>query len=132
VLVVLDSSIALFDPPIRVTEEFAMLDVISGGQLVSGLSGRVLASAFFAEADTVIETPRAQAVVPDLAHPKAQGQRPDDLEERLKFGDALNRPVAQDAAVHKLFMEVLHLLEPPSALRETGVVERVNTLAAQA
>jgi 2-polyprenyl-6-methoxyphenol hydroxylase-like FAD-dependent oxidoreductase len=90
-----------------------------------------LASAFFAEADTVIETPWAQAVVPDLAHPKAQGQRPEDLEERLKFGDALNRLAAQDAAVHKLFMEVLHLLKPPSALREPGLVERVNTLAAQ-
>ncbi|HXO92108.1 MAG TPA: LLM class flavin-dependent oxidoreductase, partial [Stellaceae bacterium] len=31
-LVVLGSSIALYDPPIRVAEEFAMLDVISGGR----------------------------------------------------------------------------------------------------
>ena len=35
-LVVLGSSIALYDPPIRVAEEFAMLDVISGGRLVAG------------------------------------------------------------------------------------------------
>jgi alkanesulfonate monooxygenase SsuD/methylene tetrahydromethanopterin reductase-like flavin-dependent oxidoreductase (luciferase family) len=33
---VLGSSIALYDPPIRVAEEFAMLDVISGGRLVAG------------------------------------------------------------------------------------------------
>jgi 2-polyprenyl-6-methoxyphenol hydroxylase-like FAD-dependent oxidoreductase len=91
-----------------------------------------LASAFFAEAATIIETPWAQAVVPDLAHPKAQGQRPEDLEERLQFGEALNRLAAQDAAVHKLFMEVLHLLKPPSALRDPGLVERVKALAAQA
>jgi alkanesulfonate monooxygenase SsuD/methylene tetrahydromethanopterin reductase-like flavin-dependent oxidoreductase (luciferase family) len=35
-LVVLGSSIALYDPPLRVAEEFAMLDVISGGRLVAG------------------------------------------------------------------------------------------------
>jgi alkanesulfonate monooxygenase SsuD/methylene tetrahydromethanopterin reductase-like flavin-dependent oxidoreductase (luciferase family) len=35
-LVVLGSSIALYKPPIRVAEEFAMLDVISGGRLVAG------------------------------------------------------------------------------------------------
>ena len=35
-LVVLGSSIALYEPPIRVAEEFAMLDVISGGRLVAG------------------------------------------------------------------------------------------------
>ena len=35
-LVVLGSSIALYNPPIRVAEEFAMLDCISGGRLVAG------------------------------------------------------------------------------------------------
>jgi alkanesulfonate monooxygenase SsuD/methylene tetrahydromethanopterin reductase-like flavin-dependent oxidoreductase (luciferase family) len=35
-LVVLGNSIALYDPPIRVAEEMAMLDVISGGRLVAG------------------------------------------------------------------------------------------------
>jgi alkanesulfonate monooxygenase SsuD/methylene tetrahydromethanopterin reductase-like flavin-dependent oxidoreductase (luciferase family) len=35
-LVVLGNSVALYDPPIRVAEEMAMLDVLSGGRLVSG------------------------------------------------------------------------------------------------
>ena len=35
-LVMLGNSIALYNPPIRVAEEFAMLDVISGGRLVAG------------------------------------------------------------------------------------------------
>ncbi|MEQ9042878.1 MAG: LLM class flavin-dependent oxidoreductase [Sneathiellaceae bacterium] len=35
-LVVLGKSIALYNPPIRVAEEFAMLDVLSGGRLVAG------------------------------------------------------------------------------------------------
>src|SRR6476619_2044507 len=33
---VIGNSLALYNPPIRVAEEFAMLDVISGGRLVAG------------------------------------------------------------------------------------------------
>ena len=36
-LIVLGSSIALYNPPLRAAEEFAMLDCISGGRLVAGL-----------------------------------------------------------------------------------------------
>ena len=35
-MVVLGNSIALYNPPVRVAEEFAMLDCISGGRLVAG------------------------------------------------------------------------------------------------
>jgi len=35
-LVVLGNSLALYNPPIRVAEEFAMLDVLSGGRLIAG------------------------------------------------------------------------------------------------
>ena len=35
-LIVLGSSIALYNPPLRAAEEFAMLDCISGGRLVAG------------------------------------------------------------------------------------------------
>jgi alkanesulfonate monooxygenase SsuD/methylene tetrahydromethanopterin reductase-like flavin-dependent oxidoreductase (luciferase family) len=35
-LVDLGNSIALYNPPLRVTEEFAMLDVLSGGRLIGG------------------------------------------------------------------------------------------------
>ena len=41
-LVVLGNSIALYNPPVRVAEEFAMLDCISGGRLVAGFPGRHL------------------------------------------------------------------------------------------
>src|ERR671934_980313 len=33
-LVVMGNSIALYNPPVRVAEEFAMLDVLSGGRLI--------------------------------------------------------------------------------------------------
>jgi 2-polyprenyl-6-methoxyphenol hydroxylase-like FAD-dependent oxidoreductase len=91
-----------------------------------------LAEAFFADAATLIETPWALAAVPDLAHPRTEGHRPEDLQQRLEFGAGLNRLAAQDAAVHKLLVEVLHLLKPQSVLRDPEIVERVKALPAQA
>ena len=35
-IVVMGNSVALYNPPTRVAEEMAMLDVLSGGRLVSG------------------------------------------------------------------------------------------------
>ncbi len=35
-IVVMGNSVALYNPPVRVAEEFAMLDVLSGGRLVAG------------------------------------------------------------------------------------------------
>src|SRR5215211_3995824 len=35
-IIVMGNSLALYNPPIRVAEEFAMLDCISGGRLVAG------------------------------------------------------------------------------------------------
>jgi 2-polyprenyl-6-methoxyphenol hydroxylase-like FAD-dependent oxidoreductase len=89
-----------------------------------------LASAFFPEAATMIDTPWALAAVPDLAHPKAQGDRPEDLEQRLQYSEGLNRLAAEDGDVHKLLMEVLHLLKPQTVLRDPEIVERVRALPA--
>jgi 2-polyprenyl-6-methoxyphenol hydroxylase-like FAD-dependent oxidoreductase len=90
-----------------------------------------LASAFFAEAAELIETPWALAAVPDLAHPRTTGRRLDDLQQNLEFGEALNRLAAEDPSVHKLLYEVLHLLKPQSVFRDPELVERVRALAAR-
>ncbi|MDA1297912.1 MAG: LLM class flavin-dependent oxidoreductase, partial [Chloroflexi bacterium] len=46
-IVVMGNFIALYDPPIRVAEEFAMLDCISGGRLVAGFPvGSAMDTAF--------------------------------------------------------------------------------------
>src|ERR1700761_2156416 len=72
-----------------------------------------LASTFFAEVQTLIETPWSVAML-DFAFPDTRGQRPADLEARLKFGIALTRLAAEDPAVHKLTAEVQNLLRPRS------------------
>jgi hypothetical protein len=102
----------------------------SRGKETDPLDG--LAPAFFAEAETLIETPWALAAIPDYAVPETEGDRPDDLEQTLEFGAGLVQLAATDAAVHKLWTEVLHLLKPQSVLRDPEIVERVKALAAQA
>jgi alkanesulfonate monooxygenase SsuD/methylene tetrahydromethanopterin reductase-like flavin-dependent oxidoreductase (luciferase family) len=65
-LVVLGNSVALYDPPTRVAEEMAMIDVISGGRLVAGFP---------------VGTPM------DTAY--AMGQNPATLREKYREGVGL-------------------------------------------
>jgi 2-polyprenyl-6-methoxyphenol hydroxylase-like FAD-dependent oxidoreductase len=104
-----------------------LLGADDGGDPLAGL-----APAFFAEAAKLIETPWSQAAIPDFALPQTSGDRPPDFERRVKFGGALQRLAVDDPAVHKLTMEVRHLLKPASALREPELVARVQALMAEA
>src|SRR4029078_8191214 len=83
-----------------------------------------LGPAFFAEVQTLIETPWSVASL-DFVFPDTRGQRPADFETTLKFGIALTRLAAEDPAVHRLTMEVQHLLKPRSVYRDPTLVQRV-------
>jgi 2-polyprenyl-6-methoxyphenol hydroxylase-like FAD-dependent oxidoreductase len=91
-----------------------------------------VAPAFFTQSATLIETPWALAATPDLAHPKTVGERPEDLDQALEFTEGLVRLAAEDLAVHKLLLEVFHLLKPQDVLCEPDLVERVKAVVAQA
>jgi 2-polyprenyl-6-methoxyphenol hydroxylase-like FAD-dependent oxidoreductase len=90
-----------------------------------------LAPTFFAEMQTLIETPWSVAML-DFAFPETRGQRPTDFETTLKFGIALTRLAAEDPAVHKLTLEVQHLLKPRSAYRDPALMQRVLEKMAEA
>jgi hypothetical protein len=83
-----------------------------------------LGPAFFAEVQTLIETPWSVAIL-DFVFPDTRGQRPADFETTLKFGIALTRLAAEDPAVHKLALEVQHLVKPRSVYRDPALVQRV-------
>jgi hypothetical protein len=89
-----------------------------------------LAPAFFAEVQTLIETPWGVATL-DFVFPETRGQRPADFETALKFSIALTRLAAEDPAVHKLTAEVQHLLRPRSAYRDPTLVQRVIAIMAE-
>jgi hypothetical protein len=46
----------------------------------------------------------------------------------MQYGIALTRLAAEDAAIHKLTVEVANLLKPQSALREPELAKRVMAL----
>jgi 2-polyprenyl-6-methoxyphenol hydroxylase-like FAD-dependent oxidoreductase len=89
-----------------------------------------LASTFFKEMQSLIETPWSVAML-DFVFPETRGQRPADFEMTLKFGLA-NRLAAEDPAVHKLTLEVQHLLKPRSVYRDPDLVRRVFAKMAEA
>lgn len=91
-----------------------------------------LAGTFFSEAGKIIDTPWSAAAVPDFIDPRTEGQRPADFEDTLKFFAALLKLAAQDAAVHKLFIEVQALLKPRSAYRDPELVRRIKTVMGEA
>ncbi|MFY9954892.1 NAD(P)/FAD-dependent oxidoreductase [Bradyrhizobium sp.] len=90
-----------------------------------------LAPTFFAEVQTLIETPWSVAAL-DFAFPETRGQRPADFETTLKFGIALTKLAAEDPAVHKLTAEVQNLLKPRSVYRDPALVQRVFAKMAEA
>ena len=83
-----------------------------------------LASTFFKEMQSLIETPWSVAML-DFIFPETRGQRPADFELTLKFGIALTRLAAEDPAVHRLTLEVQHLLKPRSVYRDPTLMQRV-------
>jgi len=89
-----------------------------------------LATAFLGQADALIETPWAQAAIPDFIHPDTRGARPADLEQTLKFGLALTKLMERDPAVHKLAAEVQNLLKPRSVYFEPELMQRVMAVMA--
>ena len=90
-----------------------------------------LAPTFFTEMQTLIETPWSVAML-DFAFPETRGQRPADFETTLKFGIALTRLAAEDPAIHRLTVEVQHLLKPRSVYRDPTLMQRVLAKMAEA
>lgn len=85
-----------------------------------------LALAFFSESLPLIEAPWSMSAVPDLAFSATRGERPEDFESELKYRGALTRIAMRDAAIHRLLMEVQHLLKPPSVLKDPAIDQLVQ------
>jgi 2-polyprenyl-6-methoxyphenol hydroxylase-like FAD-dependent oxidoreductase len=89
-----------------------------------------LAEAFLTEIQPLLETPWSHAMS-DLAYPETRGERPPDLEQKLKYGRALLQLAAVDPEVDRTLSEVRALLKPFSALRELKLARRVEALLAE-
>jgi hypothetical protein len=89
-----------------------------------------LAEAYLQEIQPLLETPWSHAMS-DLAYPETRGERPPDLEQKLRYGRALLQLAAIDPEVDRILSEVRGLLKPFSALREPKLARRVEALLAE-
>jgi len=89
----------------------------------AALSG--LTEAYFAALGPILETPWAMAAVPDFIFPQTTGERPADFARVLRMGFAMQRLAARRPDVHKLVIEVQHLLKPRSAYRTPLLMARL-------
>jgi 2-polyprenyl-6-methoxyphenol hydroxylase-like FAD-dependent oxidoreductase len=87
---------------------------------------------FLAEAETLIDTPWTLSALPDFAHPQTRGERPAGLEGDLGLLAGLNRLAGHDPEVHRLLLEVHHLLKPHQALRTPELARRARAEMAAA
>jgi 2-polyprenyl-6-methoxyphenol hydroxylase-like FAD-dependent oxidoreductase len=107
-------------------QEANILHRLLSANAVKGNPLTTLAQTFLAEAEAMIEQPWAMSAIPDFIYPQTRGQRPDDLEDRLKSQFALTRIANRDPYVFELLSEVRHLLRPLAALDEPELVRRVE------
>ncbi len=84
-----------------------------------------LAPTFFAEVNTLLDTPWVMAAIPDFIFPAAVGQRQSDLQRNLKFAAALTRLAARKPDVHKLMVEVQNLVKPRRVYRRPMFMARI-------
>ena len=135
-LVPIADSLCRFNPVFGQGMSVAAQEAVGLGRLLEALRGNPdplagLAESFLSEIQPLLESPWAVAVG-DFVYPQTRGERPPDLARRFQYGVGLTRLMFEDPAVHKLGVEVMHLLKPHGLLRNPELVGRVNALMAAA
>jgi 2-polyprenyl-6-methoxyphenol hydroxylase-like FAD-dependent oxidoreductase len=91
-----------------------------------------LERAFYIRALPSVAAAWSLSAAPDFIDPRTRGERPDDLEDSLRFRAGLLRLAAADSDVHKLYLGVRNLIEPASKLRDPDLVRRIQAEMADA
>jgi len=107
---------------------------LSAGQaraLRSALTGGLdrLAPRYFDGSESLNQVGWSVMETRDLEHASTVGERPADLESRWEMGAAIRKLAETDAEVHRLSVNVTHLLDPPSVLSRQDIVDRAQKLA---
>ena len=108
-LIVLGNSLALYNPPIRVAEEMAMLDVISGGRLVAGFPVGTSMDTTFSYGQVPITLRERHTEAHDVVMQAWTQHQAHDFQRQV-----------QQAEVHQ------HLAAPDAAATSAGVDPRLG------
>ncbi len=87
-------------------------------------SQRDLATLYFQGCEDINATGWSVMETRDLAYSSTKGERPADIKERWRMGQAIRNLAEDDVDVHALSVRVTHLLEPPSSLQRPDIVRR--------
>jgi 2-polyprenyl-6-methoxyphenol hydroxylase-like FAD-dependent oxidoreductase len=133
-LIPLGDSICRFNPVFGQGMTVAAQEAVALSRLLSERANSPdpldgLANAFFELVQGFIATPWHVAES-DFVYEKTRGVRPTNLEQRMKYNGALMKLAAEDPSVHKLLVEVNHLMKPGSALRDPAISGRVAEMLA--
>jgi 2-polyprenyl-6-methoxyphenol hydroxylase-like FAD-dependent oxidoreductase len=100
----------------------------------AGLAG--LSRAFLEAASPLVAAAWSMSALPGFAYPETRGERPDNVEDLLRYGFGLLHVAADDMTVNTTLQRVRHFLESPEALQTDDLRARVgfalNRLAAAA
>jgi len=102
-LVVLGNSIALYNPPIRVAEEMAMLDCISGGRLVAGFPVGTSMDTNYAYGEIPAHTREKYAETHDLIKQAWEADEPFAFNgkfTKLRYVNCWPKPIQKKMPVH--------------------------------
>jgi 2-polyprenyl-6-methoxyphenol hydroxylase-like FAD-dependent oxidoreductase len=129
-LLPIGDAICRFNPAFGQGMSVAAMEAAILKRLLSRLEGNEdalahLATAFFAEIQPVLDTPWGVATA-DFVYPQTTGDRPRDFDASLKFQAALTSLAAREVDIHKVLLEVRHLLKPGSVWREPDLARRVQ------
>lgn len=86
-----------------------------------------LARLFLGNLGGLIEAPWSLSATPDFVFPETRGERPPGFADSQRYNAALMRLAVEDAAIHRVVLQVQHLLRPLSDLRTPDLRERVRT-----
>jgi hypothetical protein len=94
----------------------------------TGASGSLteLGMTYLAGIEELVATPWSMGEAADLVYPQTRGTRPPDLQQRLEYQAGLHSLAEHDPAVHKLIIEVRHLLKADSVLHTPELRRRVH------
>lgn len=106
--------------------EGAILGEVCRSCRMSGAPIKEIALRFLAEVEPVVRDTWTMTTSFDFALPQTTGERPTDLQATLAYMTRLGSLAGQDKEIHKLLLEVRHLLKPAKLLRETWLARRVN------
>lgn len=88
-------------------------------------AGEVDQYAYFRDIGQVVDAPWAVSASGDLAFPEVEGERTPEIEQGNAFMGLLQYAASKDQEIVKAFMRVAGLIDPPTALMDPELVQRV-------